>query len=289
MSLPPFTTSFSLRAAPALFALLAASLVCAPAAAQSLPLWEAGAGFTALRMPDYRGSEQSHNLVVPLPFLIYRGEVLRVTREGVRAQLLETRRVEFDLSASGSVPVDSDDNRARAGMPDLKPTLELGPQLRLHLYADEARGLDLQLRLPLRAALTWGGDAGLRHLGWMATPNLNLNLRSQLGGRPANFGLSLGVLVADRRLNGYFYNVPAEYAQAGRPQYAVRGGYGGWQAIASASQRINRMWVGAFLKYDDVGGAVFADSPLVTRRRNLAGGIGLAWVFAESATRVGRD
>lgn len=270
-------------------ALAGAAAFAAPAAGAELPLWEAGAGVTALRLPDYRGSDQSRGYLLPFPYLVYRGEVLRVTREGVRARLFDARRVELDLSASGSVPVDSDRNRARAGMPDLRPTLEVGPRLRLTLYTDPAQRIDLELRLPLRAALTYGGDTGVRDLGWAATPDLSLNLKPRVLGAGANLGLTLGALIGDRRLNGYFYDVPARHAADWRPAYRARGGYAGWQATATLSRRAGRLWAGGFVRYDDLSGAVFADSPLVTRRHNLGVGVAVAWVFAESAARVARD
>ena len=50
-----------------------------------LPLWELGGGATALHIPDYRGSEEIRNYVFPIPWVVYRGEILRADRDGVRA------------------------------------------------------------------------------------------------------------------------------------------------------------------------------------------------------------
>jgi hypothetical protein len=47
--------------------------------------------------------------------------------------------------------------------------------------------------------------------------------------------------------------------------------------------------VGAFVRYDWLGGAEFEDSPLVRRRNYLAGGIGIAWMIGESKRRVQTD
>jgi outer membrane protein len=41
------------------------------------PLWELGLGVAALRLPDYRGSDQSSTYLLPLPYVVYRGEWLR--------------------------------------------------------------------------------------------------------------------------------------------------------------------------------------------------------------------
>src|SRR5881394_3987190 len=110
-----------------LLALLAAAIP--PARAEDLPLWEAGLGAYALRLPDYRGSDQSRGYLVPLPYLRYRGEVLRMDdRNGVASLLLlEKAGASLDLSLNASQPASSEQNDARRGMPDLLPTVEIGP------------------------------------------------------------------------------------------------------------------------------------------------------------------
>ncbi len=254
--------------------------------AEGLPLWEAGGGATVLRLPDYRGSEEVRNYVFPFPWLVYRGEILRADREGVRARLFDRDRFDVNVSISGSVPVDSDRNRAREGMGDLRPLLEIGPVVNVHLWRTVDDRAVLDLRLPARVALTFRD--GLRDVGYVFAPQLNLDLRWPSATAPDrwNFGLLVEVPFSDRRLNGYFYSVSAADATATRPEYRARSGYGGWQTLAALSHRRDRWWVGAFIKYDDVSGAVFADSPLVTRRRQVSGGIAISYVFASSSTLV---
>ena len=92
-----------------------------------LPLWEVGGGATFLRVPDYRGSEDVRNYVLPIPWFVYRGDIIRADRDGARARIFDSERVKVHLSVSGSVPVDSDRNLAREGMEDLSPLFELGP------------------------------------------------------------------------------------------------------------------------------------------------------------------
>ena len=71
-------------------------LTCAAAqgdeGAVQRPLWEIGLGVAGLRVPDYRGSDQSRTLWFPVPYLVYRGQWLRADREGARAVLLEDRK-----------------------------------------------------------------------------------------------------------------------------------------------------------------------------------------------------
>jgi outer membrane scaffolding protein for murein synthesis (MipA/OmpV family) len=261
------------------------------ARAESLPLWEFGAGLTGLRLPDYRGSAQSHDYLLPLPWFVYRGPILRADRDGVRARLFDTDRAELEVSVSGSVPVRSDRNDARHGMPNLHATLEIGPALNLHLWRSGALRATsvakVDLRLPLRAALTYR-DGRPQSVGWIASPHLNLDLKLPPSAAAANWnvGIQAGPVIADRRFNAYYYDVASEYATAVRPAYRASGGYGGWQALASLSWRSGPWWVGGFVKYDDVSGAVFAGSPLVTARSHLSGGLAFAYVFAASDHRV---
>ena len=45
-------------------------------------------------------------------------------------------------------------------------------------------------------------------------------------------------------------------------------------------------WIGGFAQWDTLGGAVFADSPLVKTRQYFAGGVAVAWIVGESTTKV---
>jgi MipA family protein len=64
------------------------------------------------------------------------------------------------------------------------------------------------------------------------------------------------------------------------------GGYGGWQTLGAVSRRIGGHWVGVFVRHDHVGGAVFADSPLVERRSGWSVGLGWAMVLGRSSQTV---
>lgn len=258
------------------FALLMSSLVFATTAhAQDLPLWELGLGVGALRLPDYRGADQAHHWLVPVPYLAYRGRFLKADKEGARAVLLDTRRVELNLSLAASAPTRSQDDRARAGMANLAPTLELGPNLNVAL--EQGPGWRLDLRLPVRAALTL--ESHPRAIGWTASPNLNLDRRVD----GWNLGLQTGPVFGDRRYHAYFYDVAAADATASRPAYRAPGGYAGWQATTALSRRFDKQWIGLFVKLDRLNGAAFEASPLVRQRQQWSAGIALSWIFAQSS------
>jgi MipA family protein len=255
----------------------------APIAAKTLPLWELGFGVAALRLPDYRGSDQSQNYALPLPFAIYRGEFLRADREGARAVLVDAQRFEVDVSVAAAVPARH--NAAREGMPELAPRFEIGPSANVDLYRQPDDRIRLRLQAPLRAAFTL--ERSFRDVGVSFTPHLNLDLKEIGGGWEV--GVQGGPIFANRRFHDYLYGVDAIYATAARPAYAARGGYAGWFALSGVSRRFNNTWVGAFARYDSLRGAVIAGSPLVRADHALTYGIGVAWVFAVSDQRVPAD
>lgn len=265
---------------------LALGLACAAlgARAELKPRWELGAGMAAIDFPLYRGAEERRSYLLPVPYVQYRGDFLRVDRERVRGLLFRHERVELDISVNGSVPVSSKDSRVRQGMPDLDPTLELGPELQVHLYYDERRRTNLDLRLPVRPvfAVNFGR---FDHVGLLAHPQLNLDLRNVMGSR-WNLGLQAGWLYGDRGYHAYFYDVAPQYATAQRTAYSARGGASGRQFTVALSRRHGDLWMGAFFKHDDLRSAVFADSPLVQRRESYSAGFAIAWVFARSGSMV---
>lgn len=269
----------------ALAALIA--LAAAPAAAGELPRWEFGAGVAAVALPDYRGSDEGRGYVLPLPYVVYRGEFLKADRHGIRGELLEAERLALNVSMAASLPVDSSRNEARAGMPDLHPSLELGPSAEVALWRSaDGRSL-LELRLPLRAAFALGSSP--EPAGWVFTPNLNLDLPGRGVAAGWNFGLLTGPVYGSRRQHEYYYGVAPQFATAARPAYAARAGYGGWQLLASASRRFRGFWVGAFVRADTLDGAVFEASPLLKRDTYVAAGAGIAWILGVSRERVQAD
>lgn len=259
----------------------------ANSAEKDAPLWEAGAGVAAFSFPAYRGSDETRGFVLPIPYFVYRGEFLKADRDGLRAQLLASDRVNLTVSAALSPPASSEDVEARAGMPDLRASFEVGPQLDITLWRDADRERVLKLQLPLRTAYTL--ERSPQHIGWVFHPKLNLDV-GNLPGMPGwNVGLQAGPLFGDRRQHAYYYSVAPEQAVAGRSAYNAPAGYAGMQYLLGVSRRYPSHWVGAFLRYDTLGGARFADSPLVRDRNYLAAGVAMTWIFGQSATRVPLD
>jgi|SRR5450631_19501 outer membrane protein len=270
------------RRARKLVAVLLGGALTAVAAAKEAPLFELGLGVGALAFEDYRGSATTHVYPLPVPYFIYNGKFLKADRDGVRGTLFNQDWVELNLSGNATTPVRND--RARHGMPDLKSTLEIGPSVDFHLLHSTDSRIKLDLRLPLRTAITV--DASPQFIGWTFTPRLALDVADPAGFAGWNAGLLIGPLFADRRYHEYFYSVAPAYATASRPVYQAPGGYAGSQVIAALSKRYPRYWVGAYVRADTLAGAAFAESPLVQRPTYWSAGVGISWMIHTSTQIV---
>ena len=169
-------------------------------------------------------------------------------------------------------------------MPDLHPTVEIGPSLDLELWRSDDRRTTLDLRLPVRTAVTVTN--GMRDIGWVFTPRLNLEVQDVAGLTGWRMGLLAGPMVGSARNHAYFYSVAPQYATAERPAFEAEGGYAGSQFMLTVSKRYPKYWLGAFARWDSLAGAAFIDSPLVRQERYFAAGVGVAWILGESSTRV---
>jgi outer membrane protein len=271
------------RHAGCLLALIA--IVPFGAHAGEFPLWEAGAGIAAIDFPDYRGSDERQSYVLPIPYVIYRGEILKADREGLRGQFFKNDRLDLHLSLNGSVPVDSTDNAARSGMPDLDPTLEIGARLDITLLRKPDRRIEVTLGLPVRTVIA-SDFSHSKNIGWVFGPQLNVDFRDIWPGEGWNLGLAAGPLYGDRRYHNYFYGVAPAFATPQRPAYNAAGGYAGSQILGAASKRFRSFWVGGFVRLDTLAGATFEVSPLVRQKESFAAGLAIAWILGSSQKMV---
>jgi len=266
-------------------ALLLTLLLTGVTAKAQEPLWELGIGLGGLQFPHYRGSASTERLFVPLPYWVYRGDYFRSDRGGLRGLLLDTERAEVDISIDGAFPVNSDSN-AREDMDDLAPVIEAGPSLNLTLWKNTAAGKSLQLRIPVRAAISVDTGPDIGHEGYTFSPNFFWqDDNAGFSGRWRRTA-SAGVMYADRRFHEYFYQVEAVDVRDGREAYEASSGYSGAQFTFSSARRFENYWAGLFARYEYLDGTVFEDSPLVERTNSLMVGFGVSWVFGESTRQV---
>ncbi|MDP6689277.1 MAG: MipA/OmpV family protein [Alphaproteobacteria bacterium] len=261
------------------------TVVSLPAAAAEKPLFELGLAGGAGYLPDYPGAGQNHFNGIALPFPIYRGEFFRSDSKGLlRGRLVHSSDFELDISLSGSLDADSDDNDARRGMPDLDYLAELGPRLQW-TFARAARWAKLDLELPVRAVFSTD-LSDVEHQGFLLEPQIAYQHGNFLG-NGSKLKLGLSAVFADEILQDYFYEVTAPFATADRPAYDGQGGY-----LGSKLRLVVQHPLGKRLRFFLAGdlnshhGAANEDSPLLREKLTFGAGLGLIWSFYQSDRTV---
>jgi len=234
-------------------------------------------------IPHYRGSASNRDIVLPLPLAIYRGKKHSVNEEGAHRRLFSSDKMRLELSLSAGLPVpEGNIDTVRAGMPALDATLEIGPRFALSLW--KKKGQLLSLNFPLRAV----SSVSFRQLGlhgWVLAPYIYYrNKSSRSGGW--QFNIAAGPQYGSRRFHQYYYAVTPRYVIDGRQAYQAEAGYGGSRITVYSQKTINRLWLSAFARYDDLSGASFIDSPLVEKKYTLMAGFVVGWIIAKSPRYV---
>ena len=242
------------------------------------PSLELGVGVGAIRFPDYPGSEEQRGLVLPFPYVVLHSKYLDVNRDRVRGKLLAGGRLSLDVDFGGSVAVDSSRDRERAGMPDLDWMGEVGPALRYRIWESDGEDTRLEGVLPVRKAVSAKGF-DLHDRGWTVDPRIEIDHMIGSDNHYVSLDAGLSVLRADQKYYDYIYGVAPQYATPTRPAYAPDGGYGGYTLSLGMSVRRDEVIYGAFLRYNNMHGAVFADSPLVSRLHETSFGFAVSWIL----------
>lgn len=263
--------------------LLLAVTAASAARADKLPLWEVGAGVATLNLPQYPGSDQHISGVLPIPYFVYRGKRLKISRDVLSGRLFRSDNLTVEVSADYGLPVKSRDSHAREGMPDIDFLLEIGPSLKWDFHHDASRRRKWSLELPLRAVLE-SDFTYVRDAGWRFNPKL----RFQEYFGPWYLSVWLGAYLNDSRYDRLLYGVAPRYATPERPAYDAGSGYGGVVFSTSLSYRLGNWWFGGFVRAQTVSGATFEDSPLVRSHSGIGGGLAVAWIFDRSSKLVPR-
>ncbi len=254
------------------------------------PLWEFGLFNAAARLPHYRGSDEYKWYVLPLPYIIYRGDIIRADRESIRGIFYDSDYFETNISMNGNPPVSSD-NKAREGMSGLDAIFEVGPAIKWFVFGRHPMD-SLYLRLALRAAYSLGFYNGMNisYQGLRSGLNLIYFNQSSFEKFGLSYGLNAGIDFSNSQLHSYFYDVPREDVRPGRPYYKSGSGYSGFSLAGTLQKKLtDNLSLGFYSRWDNISGAVYDDSPLVKRDNNFIFGTALIWKFAESKKMVSFD
>ena len=268
---------------PVLGAIVLLSVITA--LAEQKPLVELGVAGGVGYVPDYPAAGQNHFNGIALPFPIYRGDFIRSDSKGLlRGRLIHSQNFELDVSFSGSLDADSDDNDARRGMPDLDYMAEVGPRLQW-TFARAARWARMDLELPVRAVFSTDFSS-VEHRGFLVEPQLAYQHENFLD-TGAKLKLGLSTIFADEDLQDYFYQVDVPFVTDVRPAYDGRAGYLGSRLrllfVHPVGKRL-RLFVAGDLHSHQ--GASNENSPLYGEDFTYSAGTGLIWSFYQSDRKV---
>jgi outer membrane protein len=280
-------TAAGLTALMALTAVLAA-----PAAAQTstpaaqperspLPRWEVGAFALGVSQQAYPGSDQTLSRGLVLPYVIYRGDILRADQGTAGLRALKTDRLELDVGFAGSFGSRADEVTARQGMPKLGTLVEFGPRLKINLTTgrETFAGGSWRLELPVRGVFDLSNS--LANRGISMEPELQFRRRGDGG---LNYSVSASAIIGNRKLTDTFYGVAPAFATTARPAYTADAGLIGWRLGTSFSKSLSRDWRAfGFVRLDSVSGAANEASPLVKKTQGVTGGVGVSWTWMRSS------
>jgi MipA family protein len=273
-------------AAASVVGVLCLLLAAGPAAAQATerrPLFEAGIFGGGGWIPDYPASGQNHVRGLVLPYVLYRGEILRSDDRGVRGRFYRGDDLEFSLSFNGALAARSRDNSAREGMPDLDYLGEVGPALRWVPWRDGAKQR-ISLELPVRAVFSTDFSQ-INYRGFIVAPEAAFE-HVGLFHPAARSRVGIGPVFGSGGYMDYFYRVKGEFTRPGRPGYDASGGYLGMRLQFSHRRPVTeRISVVAGGRVENFSGATNADSPLYRHEWNvtLLGGVSIA-LYRSAAT-----
>lgn len=248
------------------------------------PLWELCIVGGGMYFPDYPAAGNNTLRGLALPYVIYRGDVLRLGSDSIaKGVFIDNDYAELNVSLAASFNANSNDNNARQGMPNLDYLGEMGPQLKIKF--GKIYGGKTELQLPVRAVISTDFSR-VDHRGYLFNPRLYYERKKIFNSR-IDLDSSIGSTFATRKLHEYFYQVEPRFATATRPAYEAKGGYLGSAITLGVSCRVMdrvRIYAGGQVGY--YGGAANEDSPLFRKKMNTSVHAGFTWSIFQSDTRV---
>ncbi len=241
--------------------------------------WELGGGVAGFDVPLYVGSAQSKQYLLPVPYAKLTSRYLEVD-DGIRGIFFTSPYVRLDISADIGVPVSSDDSEVRRGMPNLDAVLQLGPSLKITFSGSRRGKNELRLELPVRTAIATDIKS-TENIGWVFEPRFVYEQRRK-NKQGLSYLAAFGLQYSTSDYHAYYYDVEPQFVTSERVFFESDKGYSGLLTDLSAAWRQGEIIYWVFLRYRNLNGAVFENSPLVEQSDYLLAGAGVTWVFAQS-------
>lgn len=240
--------------------------------------FEWGAGFLNILANHYRGSDQHKLWVFPIPYFTYKSEKLEAEPSFVRGIFFHNEWFSFKLSLMLGLNVESEKNRARAGMPSLDYTFEIGPMFVFQIWKSQNQDMLVRFEWPIRESLATNLHY-VKPVGLFTVPYVNFihNPTPETWNWSSEFSVS--PMFADQKYHQYFYGVDTPYVRADRPFFKAHGGYNGLQTALVLNKRMENFVIIPFFRWDFLRGAAFQESPLVKTKQYGLIGLGVFWLF----------
>lgn len=247
---------------------------------EKLPLWEAGLIAVAYTGPIYPSADVRQEKLIPLPYLIYRGDTIRLGEGSmIKAVAVEKETFKFDLSLGVAFDASSDDSEVRKGMPDLDFLFEIGPQASFLINGSEQS--ETWLNLQLRSVFSTDFSS-VSQRGYVFEPEIAYKGHDILFANSTLY-FSISPLFASAKTHKYFYQVDAEYAMLKREEFEAEAGYLGTQIqLANRFQLRDDLTMFFGVNLGVWSKSKNEDSPLYQQNATYAFAVGVKWNLFES-------
>ncbi len=244
---------------------------------------EIGVGYGFGSVADYPAADEYSRKTLLLPLIVYRGDILKSDQEeGTRAELFKSQEVEINLSFGARFNSDSENNKARVGMPNLNYMLETGPSLNYKLWR-LPKVASLTLQIPLR--LTFETDfRRTDFLGFVFEPELRFQKLNFLVPN-LTASTSLAVEFFSERVANYYYQVENVYTTADRAAYNAEAGLASMSIGQSFLYEYNRFNFIFGASHSYFGQSENTASPLYKSDTNTSIFTAVAWFFYQRTTQ----
>ncbi len=254
------------------------------------PIFEFGVFAASAYVPYYKGSSENRSFLLPLPYIVYRGETIALDEDSITGHFFSSEKFEIDASLYAEV---NKSDAARSGMEELDTVMTaVGPALNYYFTRKARSGYDLYLSLPIRAAISgdWDDELHIDYRGVQSKLILYYENSDLLPNKKLELVAGGAVGVMDSELASYYYSVAPKDATAVRTQYDAEGGYAGVSMSLDLTYHMyDRFSIRAYTNVDYLGGAAFEDSPLLTETTHLSAGMALIFSIWQSKERVVRE
>lgn len=253
--------------------------------ARVLPKYEGGLFMGAFKAPHYPGADQTQQRFLGLPYMMYRGETIKVDDEGMRSEFVKKQHFKVDLSVAAAFPANSRDNKAREDMPNLDWLGEIGPRFRYFFIPYRTSLYHLELALQLRGVYSTDFRS-VSHRGYVIHPILSFWKR-EIFFKWLTFEVRYGAIWATEKVMDYFYDVDSQYVRSGRDRYNAKAGFFEQHldtAIEIRPYRRIRIFLG--MQNNNYLGATNENSPLMKQKLTQSYAFGIMWNLYQSDEKV---